>query len=307
MIQDIYPHRLFNHYQPGSTPRPDSYIFYFRGSKMLVKYVLADASACPVTLTDLSADTGGASGASSRADDTSRTLLEFPRAKDFKVLPETTYLFAIDAETYFLLNTDTAAVPEGFAFHEFLEIRDRAPEPKHRVFAAMTARHLADWYRDNRFCGRCGRPMKRSDEERAMVCAGCGYTCYPRIMPAVIVGVTDGDRLLVTRYRTGYRHHALIAGFTEIGETLEETVAREVMEEAGIRVKNIRYYKSQPWGMANDILAGFYCDVDGDAHIHMDSGELSSAEWIEREEIVLQPDDFSLTNEMMMQFKLGKR
>ena len=141
------------------------------------------------------------------------------------------------------------------------------------------------------------------ETERAMVCPACHYTAYPRIMPAVIVGVTNGDKLLITRYRTGFRYNALIAGFTEIGETMEETVQREVMEEAGIQVKNIHYYKSQPWGTANDILLGFYCDVDGDDRITMDPEELKYAEWVQREDIVLQPGEFSLTNEMMKRFK----
>ena len=116
----------------------------------------------------------------------------------------------------------------------------------------------------------------------------------------------NGDRLLVTQYSTGYQHFALVAGFTEIGETLEETVAREVMEETGLRVKNIRYYKSQPWGIADDLLAGFFCDVAGDDRIMMDPGELKLAEWRTREEIVLQPDHYSLTNEMMLIFKEGR-
>ena len=101
-------------------------------------------------------------------------------------------------------------------------------------------------------------------------------------------------------------HNALIAGFTEIGETAEETVQREVMEEAGIKVKNITYYKSQPWGSANDILLGYYCEVDGSDIITMDSEELKYAEWVNREDIVLQPGNFSLTNEMMRMFKEGK-
>ena len=93
-------------------------------------------------------------------------------------------------------------------------------------------------------------------------------------MPAVIVGICNNDKILVTKYRTGFAHYALVAGFTEIGETLEETVQREVLEETGLRVKNIRYYKSQPWGIVDDILAGFYCDVDGETDIHMDESEL---------------------------------
>ena len=138
------------------------------------------------------------------------------------------------------------------------------------------------------------------------MCPSCGNVVYPRINPAVIVGVIKGDKLLITRYRSGYAHNALVAGFTEIGETLEETVVREVMEETGIKVKNIRYYKSQPWGMAQDILVGFFCEADGDGDIHMDESELKYAEWVSRENIVLQPNNLSLTNEMMKMFKEGK-
>ena len=114
------------------------------------------------------------------------------------------------------------------------------------------------------------------------------------------------SKILITKYRSGYAHNALVAGFTEIGETLEQTVMREVMEETGVKVKNIRYYKSQPWGMASDLLVGFYCDVDGDDTIHMDSSELKYAEWVKREDVVLQPSDLSLTNEMMKMFMDGK-
>ena len=139
-----------------------------------------------------------------------------------------------------------------------------------------------------------------------MKCPSCGRTIYPRIIPAVIVGVINGDKILLTKYAgRDVPFYALIAGFTEIGETFEETVKREVMEEAGIRVKNIRYYKSQPWGIVDDLLAGFYCDVDGDPTIHMDKNELKEAGWHTRDEIVLQPTDHSLTNEMMTRFKNG--
>ncbi len=129
---------------------------------------------------------------------------------------------------------------------------------------------------------------------------------YPRINPAVIVGVIKDDTILVTRYNRGYSHDALIAGFAEIGETLEETVKREVMEETGIRVKNIRYYKSQPWGMAQDLLVGFFCEADGDDEIRMDESELKLAVWKTREEVELQSAQLSLTNEMMSVFKEGR-
>ena len=122
----------------------------------------------------------------------------------------------------------------------------------------------------------------------------------------MIIGIINGDKILITKYRKGYAHNALVAGFTEFGETLEQTVEREVMEEVGLIVKNIRYYKSQPWGMAEDLLAGFYCEVDGDDKIKMDEGELKYAEWVNRTEIELQPSDYSLTNEMMKLFRDGK-
>jgi NAD+ diphosphatase len=119
----------------------------------------------------------------------------------------------------------------------------------------------------------------------------------------VIIGIIKGDQILITKYRTGYAHSALVAGFTEFGETLEQTVEREVMEEVGLKVKNIRYYKSQPWALAQDLLAGFFCEADVNSEIHMDEIELKYAEWVPREEIVLQPNNLSLTNEMMKVFK----
>ena len=212
------------------------------------------------------------------------------------------YLFSCDVERFFLaLEVSEKAPEEGFGYYTVRQLRDCCCGKT--IFAAFTAYHLWKWYSDNRFCGRCGVKLGLSDSERALKCPACGNTVYPRINPAVIVGVINGDRLLITRYRRGYAHNALVAGFTEIGETLEQTVAREVMEETGVRVKNIRYYKSQPWGMAQDLLAGFFCEADGDGVIHMDANELKYAEWVAPEDIVLQPNDLSLTNEMMRMFK----
>ena len=135
-----------------------------------------------------------------------------------------------------------------------------------------------------------------------------GRAAHPpqRWSPSVIVGVIKGDSLLITRYRTGYAHNALVAGFTEIGETLEETVRREVMEETGVRVKNIRYYKSQPWGYSDSLLLGFFAELDGSASIRMQEDELGCAEWVEREKIPNRFDDFSLTNDMICAFKDGR-
>jgi NAD+ diphosphatase len=119
------------------------------------------------------------------------------------------------------------------------------------------------------------------------------------------VAVTNGNQLLLTKYAKGRGtvNYALVAGFTEIGETLEETVQREVMEEVGLKVKNIRYYKSQPWSFSSTLLCGFFCEVDGSTEVKLDTDELSLAEWFEKENIPLEDDGVSLTREMIGLFK----
>ena len=111
----------------------------------------------------------------------------------------------------------------------------------------------------------------------------------------------NGKFLMVGNDRNNYLYS--VGGRLKFGETAEEAVKREVFEETGLKVKNIRYYKSQPWGMAQDILMGFFCEAEGDSVIRMDSNELKYAQWVKREDIVLQPNNLSLTNEMMQVFR----
>ena len=180
----------------------------------------------------------------------------------------------------------------------------RTMKPEDKAFAGITACQLANWYENTQFCGKCGTRLEHDKVERMMKCPKCGAMHYPKISPAVIVAVTNGDKILMTKYAgRDYKKYALIAGFTEIGETIEDTVRREVMEEVGIHVKNIRYYKSQPWSFTDTILMGFYCELDGEDTITMDAHELSVAEWIQRENIPTEYDGISLTNEMIMRFK----
>lgn len=271
MIQDIKPYRLDNTYRPQEAREEDTVLLFDGDGRV---YTAAEGGAIRFT-----------TGREANPEDA-------------------IYLFSVGEEKYFLAAAGAEAELPGFAFRTVRELRDAGGGKE--LFAAFTAYHLWQWYADNRRCGRCGGENRRHPAERALVCESCGHTVYPRINPAVIVGVTKGDSLLITRYRRGYAHNALVAGFTEIGETLEETVAREVMEETGVRVRNIRYYKSQPWGMAQDLLAGFYCDAEEGSVIRMDRGELKYAEWVRREDIVLQPNNLSLTNEMMRRFRDGE-
>ena len=316
MIQDIYPHKLDNHYDPAKKPDADSIILYFTKDgllhRLLKKSDLEEMGQENLFLPDEMIRTGdGRKLARPTLLNEEDLFLSFPRLSDFvndaHVTEDTlTYLFSVDDDDYFLLNKDPEEIPEGYNFCTVRDLRNQQIGPKYRNFAAITGLHLYNWYRTNHFCGCCGHETIHSSTERALKCPSCGHLIYPRIVPAVIVGVKNDDKLLLTKYRKGFTPFALIAGFTEIGETLEETVSREVMEEAGLRVKNIQYYKSQPWGVVDDLLAGFYCEVDGDTDIHMDASELKLAEWKTRDEIELQPNDFSLTNEMMREFKEGR-
>ncbi len=281
MIQDIFPHILDNHYRPDAVPAPDSPIIAFRPSASGEKEIMVRT-------------------------DVNDGSISFPRFSEFEeaLKDKAVFIFGIDSEEFFLLQ-DIKAPVNGYSFVKFRDMRKEALSPKSYVFAAYTAFQLDEWYETTAFCGKCGSRNENDKSERARTCPVCGNKIYPRINPAVIVGVTDKDtnRLIITKYRRGFALSALVAGFTEIGETLEETVSREVMEEVGLKVRNIRYYKSQPWGIASDILAGFFCDVDGDKEITMDDNELKYACWNAPDEIELQPLDYSLTNEMMKLFK----
>lgn len=291
MIQDIYPHRFYNSYDLRKAPSENDPVFVFRGDRVLVK----------------------------------KNGFSLPSVKDLHSADDLIYLFRIDGDSYYLkqLEFREKALTENDIYREetdddhpvsvnddmeFIRVqflREEKSIEKWKYFATVCAFHLYQWYQGSRFCGRCGTPTVHSEKERCMICPKCGNRIYPKIVPAVIVGVVDpaDNRLLVTRYANRSIHYdALIAGFTEFGETLEENVVREVKEETGLAVTNIRYYKSQPWGMVSDILMGFYCDVTGSREVTLD-GELGSAVWLSPDEIKSQPDDMSLTNEMMMVFK----
>jgi NAD+ diphosphatase len=217
------------------------------------------------------------------------------------------YMFAVDDMKFF---SDTKGTVEEFQEFRYELVREmRNAVPRWKAFAAVTGHQLWQWYDKQRFCGRCGSPMQHSSTERAMQCPACNNLIYPVIAPSVIVAVTNGDKLLLTRYQvshSAYRNYALIAGYVETGETVEDTVRREVMEEVGLKVRNIRYYKSQPWSFSGALLLGFFCEVDGDDTIILDESELEEAVWMEREQLPNRADDVSLTSEMMEIIRLKK-
>ncbi len=284
MLQDISPHHLYNQYKSKKVT-PDSKIFHFSGKNVYISRAEDDELQLP----------------------TYREVISWRKAIDQGEMPESAlqFLFSIEEEDFFLW-IEEGKLPENGSYHYEAVGTMRQMMSKEVCFAVMTAWHLYVWYNANRFCGHCGTPVVHDGKERMLRCPDCGNMIFPKIAPAVIVAVLDGNRILMTKYAgRSYKHYALIAGFTEIGETVEETVAREVMEEVGLRVKNIRYYKSQPWGVDSNLLLGFFADLDGDETIRLDEEELAEAEWYERDAMPAHDDGISLTREMMGIFEKG--
>lgn len=269
MLQDIAPHTYHVEFTPAEPQPADLLLIY------------------------------GPQGVLSAAD-----ALRLPVRADFPDIA-VHFAFRLDDRAVFLAREPVEA-PEGWRYVPSVTYRDA--EPREAAFACAVGESLQRWYAANRFCGRCGAPMTENPAERAMTCPVCHKNVYPRINPAVIVAVLDHGRLLMTKYanRPLIRRYALIAGFCEIGESFEDTVRREVMEEVGLRVKNLRFYKSQPWVLTDSLLLGFFCDVDGDPTPVLRDGELALAEWHTPEDVPADYSRISLTGEMIDRFREGR-
>lgn len=214
------------------------------------------------------------------------------------------YLFSISGVRFFLAE-DEVAETERWHYEGVRSLR--LLYPQWLAFAGMTGYHLAVWYGNNRYCGACATHLEHKTNERALVCPNCGRVYYPNIAIAIIVGILDGDRILLSRYAAGaYRNYALIAGYVEIGETLEDALRREIMEEVGLNVKNIRFYDDQPWGFSRTLLVGFFADLDGPSEVFVDHRELSEAVWMSRADMPESDPRISMTAKMMEAFRRGE-
>jgi NAD+ diphosphatase len=168
-------------------------------------------------------------------------------------------------------------IPQPYKIEALRPLYGRLPQDLTRT--ARFAVHLMHWDRNTRFCGACGAPTQDKQEERAKVCPSCKTLFYPRIAPAVIVAILDGKKILLAhnkRFATPV--YSLIAGFIEMGETAEQCIEREIMEEVGLRVKNIRYFSSQPWPFPDSLMLGFTAEYAG-GQVRADGDELLDARW----------------------------
>lgn len=283
MIQDIAPHAFGNEYKP-SEPEAGSFLLCYDGRNMLVRFVddeiiyptFAEAAKAGVSHTELYGNA--------------------------------TYMFRIDRDCFYLGSKELGEKLREEADYVWEDVKGfRVWQPKALAFAGITGWQLNRWYDSRRYCGRCGKPMQHDEKERMMKCPECGLMEFPKICPAVIIGLTHGTKILMSKYAgREFKKYALLAGFCEVGETVEETVRREVMEEVGLKVKNIRYYKSQPWSLSDTLLMGFFCDLDGEDEIKLDREELALAEWFDRKDMQVEDEDCSLTNAMMLAFQRGE-
>jgi NAD+ diphosphatase len=167
------------------------------------------------------------------------------------------------------------------------------------IWIAGQANQLIDWSRSHQFCGQCGRPTEDGQDERAKVCPHCQLINYPRVSPAVIVAVVKDDKILLgnnARFKSGY--YSVLAGFVEPGENLEECVAREIKEEVGISVKNIRYFASQPWPFPNSLMVGFVADYAG-GDIDTDKTEIRHAGWFTADNLPSIPPKITIARQLI--------
>lgn len=273
MIQDIFPHRLNNLFLPSPSTSEDDILLDFRGNSILLK----------------------ANG----------DQLSFPRRKDFQETMEQTFAFSLDDEPCFLVKGDLHPDNPQFSYVDISFFRTTTQ--REIGWASLVGLQLKNWYQQNRFCGKCGSAMAHKTDERAMQCQACNAVVYPKISPAVIVAIISNNKILLA-HNAGFagKWYSLVAGYVDVGETLEETVVREVKEEVGLDVWNIRYYKSQPWALSGSMMIGFIAEADENQPICIDGKEIAEAAWFSRGNLPAHPLEISIAGEMIEKFEKGE-
>jgi NAD+ diphosphatase len=219
------------------------------------------------------------------------------------------YLGRLDGIDCFATHVPQAVeAPEGHEFAGLRALWTRLPDDQ--FWLGGRGYQIVEWDRTHRHCGRCGTPTEDASRDRAKLCPSCGLTSFPRLSPAVIVCVTRGDEILLaqgTRFPGAF--YSVLAGFVEPGESLEETVAREVKEEVGIEVDDIRYFGSQPWPFPHSLMIGFSA-VHKSGDLVLEPEEIAAADWYTRDSLPELPPRLSIARTLIdayLEGSLGSR
>jgi len=228
-------------------------------------------------------------------------------ATSFSATPAWVHFFGTwnGAGCYAVCLPEDAAVGGGYETRGLRELFGRMDE--NLVWVAGRAGQLVHWHRNHRFCGRCGAPASDHPEERAKICPACGLLNHPRVSPAIIVAVVRDRRLLLAHsQRFPSNFYSVLAGFVEPGEKLEECVQREVFEEVGVRVKNIRYFGSQPWPFPDSLMVAFTAEY-ADGEIRANPAEITDAGWFAADGLPEIPPAISIARRLIDWFAMEFR
>lgn len=207
------------------------------------------------------------------------------------------YLGLLDAVPCYGAHIQRVVNPAGIHFVTLREVFGLGNDLLFTI--AGRAIQILNWESDHRYCGRCGSPTEDASDERAKLCPSCGFLAFPRITPAIIVAVMRESRILLAHARRFPPHmYSVLAGFVEPGETLEECVRREVLEEVGIVVKNIRYFGSQSWPFPHSLMVGFTAEW-AEGALTVDQTENTDAGWFGRDELPLLPGPSSIARRLI--------
>jgi NAD+ diphosphatase len=190
---------------------------------------------------------------------------------------------------------DAPQLQAGSLFH----ILGRVPD---ELFAlAGNAQQLLAWSRENRYCGQCGEPMGNHESERAMTCSPCSAAVYPKISPCVIALVHRGPEMLLARNANfPVEMYSTLAGFIEVGESVEECLRREVKEEVGVDIGAVSYFGSQPWPFPNQLMLGFFAEYDS-GEIVCEDEEIAEAYWFSADDLPNIPPPHSIAGQLIRQ------
>ncbi len=233
------------------------------------------------------------------SDDPVHAFVSMPAA-EIATASETVFLGLREETAYFAIDVSRHDPPPFTEHGAYRDLREVGPLLAREEGALLAyARGMTTWQRRHLYCGRCGSPTESQEAGHVRACTKkeCGFLCFPRTDPAVIMLIHDGgDRCILGRQKVWRKgQHSVLAGFVEPGESLEDAVAREVQEEAGVPIVDVTYHSSQPWPFPSSIMLGFYGRAT-ETELDVNTEELEGARWFTRDEIANCPndDDFRL-------------